>query len=323
MTLDIRERPSTITASDVADWAQVGALVAAAISAIIIVAQLRQAERQHKIDRAADLLGRYKERDFLAQSSKALGFLTVPGPAACVERIWTHDAASHSEEASLACVSGAPPPCRNDLKHFVNFFEEMAGAYNAGQLDQKLSDKLLANVAVGQYGMAWWYICWQRGNKVGGREKDETTLFLELQLMVHDCIRRTSRVGDQITSKPTLLLLPPEGAPFADWLEHSTLTRTINDVLSAKGGWGETHFVPLLGAMATGVAPGGFARSESSVARWGTRVVGVPPATAGSDATRAFLRAAEEVRVLVDGLSRKERATLVAELQTGKQPIGG
>lgn len=288
------EPDGSFTASDAADWAQLGALIFAAVSAGVIVLQLHQARNQHQIERAAGMLNRYYEREFSTELSRSLGFLTGVDAGTCVERIRSYDAAPHSEDKSLATIAGTPRPSRNDIKHVVNFFEEMAGAYNAGQLDRELSRRLLANLAVEQLNNAWWYICWLRGGRLGGREPRDSRLYIELEVMVADVRRQQPSLGDALTATPMILCLPPKGARRDAWIAHGRLSNALTHALAASGGW--TRPEKLLAALnIEGSVPDPEAQR---------RVIAVPPPGAEAHAAHALAAAADAVQAHLNRLDR-------------------
>jgi hypothetical protein len=120
--------------------------------------QLRATRTEGRTARGAAMLQRHQDRAFLRSMSAALRYVRVTRVEECFNRLLRWREALSGETELAQRLPGEPTPTMNDVRHVIQFFEELAALYNASSIDSKLAKRFFPQLVVGSLGTYWWLI---------------------------------------------------------------------------------------------------------------------------------------------------------------------
>jgi hypothetical protein len=223
--LQIKSEPRQL--NDPLSIAQLLTAGVAVIGSFVAFFQYRSGRKEKRSERTAKFVERYTDREFRSVASRSLSFFRVNDAAECIRKLEAHERMAHADEPCLprsAENPAGPHASYNDVYQVFYFFEELAVAYNRGDLERVVVHEMFPDPPIQFFTEAWWYLCWAReGEWVAPKrrprkrvlEAGETDLYSQFEWMVREIQRRVKE--EEATSPPVkagfVLCLPPEAKP--------------------------------------------------------------------------------------------------------------
>lgn len=233
-------------AADPVKWTDVAQLAITAVGIpltllglFFVVRQLQQTRAEGRSERTAVLFERFQAREYLSVASSTFAFLRTRDPADCMRRILAWDDVPSGESRLPGWKGRYDGPLLNDVRHVIQFFEELAGLFNAESIDAKLVRRLFPQPVVGHFGLSWWLIHHIRRGRVaatGSKPKGagETLAYAEWEKMVRTLLREREDLRPAPASAEVwVLCFPPATATIAERERYVELTRRASRPLHA------------------------------------------------------------------------------------------
>lgn len=150
-------------------WVSLATLLVAIPGLAYAGTQVRANYALARAERTAALAERRQDRAWLDLWSRVgPGYLEVDGPVDCLTRIWAWEYAPTmtTEMRVDPKVERDPLPALSDVIHAVNVNEETGVLFNTNKIDKGQMIRHFAYEIVHSFDTAWWWIHWQRENKL-------------------------------------------------------------------------------------------------------------------------------------------------------------
>jgi hypothetical protein len=236
--------------------AAIASLVTASIALLaagVAWFEYESGRKENRGERTAKFVERYTSRDFQNVVSPTLSFLRVQTTDDCIKKLEAHDRRRHADDACLPRAKDRPDGPKasyNDLYQVFYFFEDMAVAYNRGELSKAVVHETFPGPPVQIFTEAWWYLRlarsgeWvqpERKRRSRVLEAGETDLFSQFEWMVREI---QSKVSEERNTFPDVndgfVLTVPPTEPRDDAREWSRariysrlLTKHVQDLDAA------------------------------------------------------------------------------------------
>lgn len=231
-------------------WTEVGGFFVSLLTLLVAIPGLLYAGIQvranyalARAERTAALAERRQVREWLDLWSRVgPGYLQAGGPVDCLTRIWAweHAPTMTSEMKVEPEVERDRLPTLSDVIHAVNVNEETGVLFNADKIDKGQMIRHFAYELVHTFDTAWWWIHWQRENKLMARKEgspapNETEELAEWERMARYVADRAPDEVEPDGREDVWIFCVPADFSAEEWESHAVVSIALTRPLKQLG----------------------------------------------------------------------------------------